>query len=412
MRVRSALFLDFDNVLSALEKESPRAAKRFCDDPTGWLGALRRLELVDYVDPEVSSRALLFLRCYANPDLLQKRNSRAYFVRSGFSMVDCPPLTSNGKNSADIHIVLDAVGLLSHPTHFSEFIILSADADFTPLLVRLRENDRSSVIFSTQLTSGAYKAVATSLLSINRLVEYLDDRRIVPARKPEAQPVCVTNGNPLAQTMITAIQNAVRERGGAIAQAAAAQIARSACPEGNDQNWAGFGGFRKMLESFDGTGLVLDVENNLIVSESLPSAGVINPSLLEDPSISDETKDLVRRLRNILDCPLLSTDQFLSCYSVLIRRIQVENPDPNSIARDTRDELRDQGRPVSRQNIRYILDALMLSYPERGVPLSVEAMARAYRYSLSRACEAAGAPLSAAESEILGVWVGVGYDAG
>lgn len=41
---------------------------------------------------------------------------------------------SEGKTSTDIHMVLDIIDLLQHETHYDEFIVFSADADFTPVL--------------------------------------------------------------------------------------------------------------------------------------------------------------------------------------------------------------------------------------------------------------------------------------
>jgi uncharacterized LabA/DUF88 family protein len=53
-------------------------------------------------------------------------------------VVDCPPLTQRGKTSADVYMVMDVLDALEHKTEFDEFIILSSDADFTPVLLRLR----------------------------------------------------------------------------------------------------------------------------------------------------------------------------------------------------------------------------------------------------------------------------------
>ena len=76
-------------------------------------------------------------------------------------MVDCPPLTSRGKTSTDIHLVMDCMDDLSHTTHFDEFIILSGDADFTPLLIRLQEHARRTLVLSVGYSSPAYTAAAS-----------------------------------------------------------------------------------------------------------------------------------------------------------------------------------------------------------------------------------------------------------
>ena len=104
-------------------------------------------------------RRILKRMCYLNPQRYQEfRNS---FIRSAFQVVDCPPLTSRGKTSTDIHLVMDCMDDLSHSTKFDEFIILSGDADFTPLLIRLQEHARRTLVLSVGYSSPAYTAAAS-----------------------------------------------------------------------------------------------------------------------------------------------------------------------------------------------------------------------------------------------------------
>jgi hypothetical protein len=103
-----------------------------------------------------ASRRILLRKCYLNPDVY--REFRPYLIRNAFEVIDCPPLTSRGKTSTDIHMVMDILDALSHPTWFNEFIILSGDADFTPVLTRLRMHNRYSAVLSVGQASTAYKS--------------------------------------------------------------------------------------------------------------------------------------------------------------------------------------------------------------------------------------------------------------
>lgn len=47
---------------------------------------------------------------------MQRAKRRASFSRAGFSVIDYLPLTSHGKNSADIQLVRHAVEPLEHAT--------------------------------------------------------------------------------------------------------------------------------------------------------------------------------------------------------------------------------------------------------------------------------------------------------
>jgi hypothetical protein len=52
----------------------------------------------------------LIRRCYLNPQSFAK--FRAFFILSAFEVIDCPPLTSRGKTSTDIHMVMDILDTL------------------------------------------------------------------------------------------------------------------------------------------------------------------------------------------------------------------------------------------------------------------------------------------------------------
>ena len=81
-------------------------------------------------------------------------------MRAGFEVVDCPPLTAQLKNSSDIRMVMDVRDYLTHETYFDEFIILSGDADFTPVLHRLRAHARRTVIYANDHTAAPYTAIS------------------------------------------------------------------------------------------------------------------------------------------------------------------------------------------------------------------------------------------------------------
>ena len=101
-------------------------------------------------------------RVYLNPQVYQR--FRPSFNHGGFEIVDCPAMTSEGKTSTDIHMVLDMVDLLQHQVHYDEFIVFSADADFTPVLRKLRRWDRRTTVLAVGFPSAAYRASADLLI--------------------------------------------------------------------------------------------------------------------------------------------------------------------------------------------------------------------------------------------------------
>ena len=123
-------------------------------------------------------------RCYGNP--VPRRNTadnstdmasfafvRHHFLRSGFEIIDCPPLTAQLKNSSDIRMVMDIRDYLDHKTNFDEFIILSSDADFTPVLHRLRSHAKRTVIFANDNTVAPYTALSDGEVRESDLIAHL-----------------------------------------------------------------------------------------------------------------------------------------------------------------------------------------------------------------------------------------------
>ena len=178
----SALFIDFDNIYLSLKGRDEDAASRFSRNPSYWLaqivsGALIRSE---FINPGVR-RKIIVGRCYGNP--VPRRSGREgvgdpssfafvrhNFMRAGLEVVDCPHLTSQFKNSSDIRIACDVRDFLDHATRFDEFIILSGDADFTPVLLSLRSHNRQTVIYANEYTSPYYKAFADGRVEEDDLV--------------------------------------------------------------------------------------------------------------------------------------------------------------------------------------------------------------------------------------------------
>lgn len=166
--MKSALFVDFDNVHSGLRKLDPVIADRFARQPSRWVEwLLNGLALPDHA-PAGARRRLLVRRVYLNPQVFQ--TFRAGFNHAGFEIVDCPAMTQQGKTSTDIHMVLDMVDLLQHEVRYDEFIVFSADADFTPVLRRLRRWDRRTTVLAVGFPSAAYRASADLLIDPDRFV--------------------------------------------------------------------------------------------------------------------------------------------------------------------------------------------------------------------------------------------------
>jgi hypothetical protein len=104
---------------------------------------------------------------------------------ASFELIEIPHVRQSGKNSADIRMVVDALDLCYTKSHVDTFVIISGDSDFSPLVSKLRENNKVVV--------GVGVKNSTSDLLIANCDEfiYYDDlvRKAVPRSRPARVPV-------------------------------------------------------------------------------------------------------------------------------------------------------------------------------------------------------------------------------
>jgi uncharacterized protein (TIGR00288 family) len=67
---------------------------------------------------------------------------KAAMHEAAFELIEIPHVRQSGKNSADIRMVVDALDLCYTKAHVDTFVIISGDSDFSPLVSKLRENDK------------------------------------------------------------------------------------------------------------------------------------------------------------------------------------------------------------------------------------------------------------------------------
>jgi len=67
---------------------------------------------------------------------------KATMHEASFELIEIPHVRQSGKNSADIRMVVDALDLCYTKAHVDTFVIISGDSDFSPLVSKLRENNK------------------------------------------------------------------------------------------------------------------------------------------------------------------------------------------------------------------------------------------------------------------------------
>jgi uncharacterized protein (TIGR00288 family) len=83
---------------------------------------------------------IVYKRAYC--DWRHYEESVREFHAQGVELIDIPQSKMSGKNSADIRMVVDALDLCYSKNHIDTFALLSGDSDFSPLVSKLKENNR------------------------------------------------------------------------------------------------------------------------------------------------------------------------------------------------------------------------------------------------------------------------------
>src|ERR1700710_2792276 len=101
---------------------------------------------------------------------------KATMHEANFELIEIPHVRQSGKNSADIRLVVDALDLCYTKAHVNTFVIISGDSDFSPLVSKLRENNK--IVIGV----GVKKSTSDLLMAACDEFIYYDD--LVREQKP------------------------------------------------------------------------------------------------------------------------------------------------------------------------------------------------------------------------------------
>jgi len=107
---------------------------------------------------------------------------------ASFELIDIPHFRQSGKNSADIRMVVDALDFCYTKPHVDTFAIISGDSDFSPLVSKLRENNKIVIGLGVRhSTSDLFVSNCDEFIFYDDLVRKVENRA-KPARKKTAEP--------------------------------------------------------------------------------------------------------------------------------------------------------------------------------------------------------------------------------
>lgn len=266
----TALFVDFDNIYISLSQHDSEAASQFAANPDKWLNWLEKQLPSAHAAADPAPRRILIRRCYLNPQTFG--SFRPYFIRSAFEVIDCPPLTTRGKTSTDIHMVMDILDALNHETYFDEFIILSGDADFTPVLLRIRKHARYSAVLSVGYASPAYKAACDYLIGQDAFMRdglgigFQDEDTSIPIGADEIGKL-----QALLDRMASRLENVAAVPGG-IEASELPDVYKEFAEFRQSNHWLGFNSLRRLTQA------IISRRQDLVIVEEDPWRVAIGPA--------------------------------------------------------------------------------------------------------------------------------------
>ena len=120
---RLALFIDFENIAIGVRDAN-----------------YRKFDINLVLERLLEKGKVLVKRAYA--DWNRYSDYKRSFHEAAIELIEVPQKSMGGKNSADIRLVVDAMDMSLQKEHINCFVIASGDSDFSPLVSKLKENNK------------------------------------------------------------------------------------------------------------------------------------------------------------------------------------------------------------------------------------------------------------------------------
>ena len=124
--INMALFCDFENVALGVRESK-----------------YDKFDITKVLERLLLKGSIVVKKAYC--DWERYREFKAGMHEAAFELIEIPHVRQSGKNSADIRMVVDALDLCYTKAHVDTFVIISGDSDFSPLVSKLRENNKKVI---------------------------------------------------------------------------------------------------------------------------------------------------------------------------------------------------------------------------------------------------------------------------
>ena len=249
-----ALFCDFENVALGVQEAS-----------------YPRLDIAKILERLLLKGNIVVKKAYC--DWERYKDFKKPMHEASFELIEIPHVRQSGKNSADIRMVVDALDLCYTKAHVDTFVIISGDSDFSPLVSKLRENNKVVIgVGVRKSTSDLLTANCDEFIFYDDLVKEQEQKKRRAAKKAEAPaqtgkpaPKQAKSVSPeevrrqeAVQLLVETVEALVAERGeeNKLWASMAKQAVKRRRPDFNESAY-GFRSFGKLLEAARDSGLLV-----------------------------------------------------------------------------------------------------------------------------------------------------------
>ncbi|MFB3905088.1 MAG: NYN domain-containing protein [Acidobacteriota bacterium] len=201
----------------------------------------------------------------AYSDWERYKDFKAVMHEAAFELIEIPHVRQSGKNSADIRMVVDALDLCYTKGHVDTFVIISGDSDFSPLVAKLRENNKLVIgVGVKKSTSDLLMAACDEFIYYDDLVaEAARTRRKPRKARPETKeppvPKKKTDEDKRQEALdltLETVEALQSERGDEPVWGSMVKQALKRRKPGFNESYYGFRSFSGLLEEAEREGLL------------------------------------------------------------------------------------------------------------------------------------------------------------
>ncbi len=226
-----ALFIDFDNVA------------------LGARDARQQFDIQLLLQRVLEKGKIIIKRAYA--DWYHHKQYMSHLHEAAIDLIEVPSPRISGKNSADIRLVVDAIDLCYAKDHIDTFVIVSGDSDFSPLVSKLRENNKQ-VIGIGMRNSSSHLLIS----NCDEFIFYDDIYRSAAGRLGKSTANVPSDKRKLFEFLLTTTQRLLQESRGMLYSSLIKDTMKRKQPDFNETNY-GYSTFGDLLEDVKKHGLLV-----------------------------------------------------------------------------------------------------------------------------------------------------------